>query len=48
MKVLCAAFLKLHFGFEIFWLKNICTKAAHKMMMQLTIGCIDSNANITN
>jgi len=26
---LCATFIYLHFGFEIFWQKNIETKAAH-------------------
>jgi len=32
-----AAFLYLNVGFEIFWLKNICAKAAREMLMKLTI-----------
>jgi len=32
----CAAFLKLQFGFVIFWQKNIGAKAACKMLMTLT------------
>jgi len=39
MEVLCAAFLKLKFGFVIFWQKNISAKAACKMLMKLTTGC---------
>jgi len=38
MKVLCAAFLCLHSGFEIFWQKNIGAKVAHKMLMKLNTG----------
>jgi len=34
--MLCAAFLYLHFGFVIFFGKNINAKAAHKMSMILT------------
>jgi len=34
-KMLCAAFLKLHFGFAIFWLKNIGAKGALRMLMKL-------------
>jgi len=33
-KVLSKAFLKLHYGFEIFWRKNIGAKGAHKMLMR--------------
>ncbi len=36
MKVLCAAFLLLQFGFVIFWRKNIGAKAACKIVMKLT------------
>jgi len=36
VKVHCAAFRYLHFGFVIFWQKNIDTKAAPKMVMKLT------------
>jgi len=36
-KMLCAAFLLLRFGFEIFWRKNIGAKGALKMLMKLTI-----------
>jgi hypothetical protein len=36
MKVLCAAFLYLHFGFEFFWCKNIGAKVEWKMLMKLT------------
>ncbi len=36
MKVFCAAFTLLQFGFVIFWPKNICAKAAHKMLVKLT------------
>ncbi len=36
MNVLCAAFLYLHFGFIIFWHKNIGAKGTHKMLMKLT------------
>jgi len=32
MKVLCAAFLYLHFGFVICWRKNIGAKVALKML----------------
>jgi len=38
MKVICAAFLLLQFGFVSFWWKNIGAKGAHKMLMKLTIG----------
>jgi hypothetical protein len=37
-KVLCAAFMCLQFGFEIFWRKDFCAKAAHKMLVKLTPG----------
>ncbi len=35
-KVLFSAFLYIHYGFEIFWQKNIGAKAARKMWMKLT------------
>ncbi len=40
MKGLCKAFFYLvtAFAFVIFWQKNIGAKAAHKIMMKLTIG----------
>jgi hypothetical protein len=34
--MICVAFLNLHFGFVIFWHKNIGLKA-HKMLMKLSI-----------
>jgi len=37
-KVRSAAFFKLQFGFVNFWQKNICAKAAPKMLMKLTKG----------
>jgi hypothetical protein len=40
IKVFCTAFLKLQFGFVIFWYKNIGAKAACKMLMKLTTGVI--------
>ncbi len=36
-KVLCAAFMCLKFGFVIFWQKDFGTKAAHKMLVKLTL-----------
>jgi len=36
--VMCSFSLVIQFGFTIFWHKNICTKAAHKMLMKLFIG----------
>jgi len=33
-----AAFLKLHFGFMIFWCKTIGAKVARKKLMKLTPG----------
>jgi hypothetical protein len=36
MKVFCAAFMRLQFGFVIFWQKG--AKAAHKMLVKLTPG----------
>jgi hypothetical protein len=39
MEVLWAAFLKLKFGFVIFWQNNISAKATCKMLMKLTTGC---------
>jgi hypothetical protein len=38
MKVLCKAFLYLHFGFVIFCRKNIIEKCVRKMLMKLTTG----------
>jgi hypothetical protein len=38
MKVFCAAFMCLQFGFVIFWRKDFGTKAAHKMLVKLTPG----------
>ncbi len=38
MKVFCAAFMCLQCGFVIFWQKDFGTKAAHKMLVQLTPG----------
>ena len=35
-KVLCTPFMCLQFGFVIFWPKDFCTKAAHKMLVKLT------------
>jgi hypothetical protein len=37
-KVLCAAFLLLHFGFRIFGDKILYKKQAHKTVMKLTPG----------
>ncbi len=36
MKVFCAAFMCVHFGFVIFWQKDLGAKAAHKMLAKLT------------
>jgi len=36
MKAFCAAFLELHFGFVVFWHKNMGAKDACKMLMELT------------
>ncbi len=36
MKVFCAAFMCLQFGFVIFWRKDFGAKAAHKMLVKLT------------
>ncbi len=36
MKVFCAAFICLQFGFVIFWQKGFGTKAAHKILVKLT------------
>jgi hypothetical protein len=43
MKVLCAFFLYIQFGFVIFWQKNIGAKAACKMLLKLT-----ADVNFTN
>ncbi len=37
-KVLCTAFLYLHFDFIIFWCKTIGPKASHKMLIKLSTG----------
>ncbi len=42
MKVFCATFLYLKFGFKFFWQKNIGAKAADKMLMKLTTGADQS------
>ena len=36
MKVFCAAFMCLQFGFVIFWQKDFGANAAHKMLVKLT------------
>jgi hypothetical protein len=36
----CAAFMRLQFGFVMFWRKDFGTKAAHKMLVKLTPVCI--------
>jgi hypothetical protein len=36
MKVFCAAFMCLQFGYVIFWQKDFGAKAAHKMLVKLT------------
>jgi hypothetical protein len=38
VKVFCAAFLCLQFGFVIFWQKDFGTKAPHKMLVKLPPG----------
>jgi hypothetical protein len=38
MKVFCAAFMCLQFGFVIFWQKDFGAKAAHKLLVKLTPG----------
>ncbi len=38
MKVFYAVFLRLQFGFVIFWQKEFGTKAAHKILVKLTPG----------
>jgi hypothetical protein len=38
MKVFCATFMCLQFGFVIFWQKDFGAKAAHKMLVKLTPG----------
>jgi len=38
MKVFCAAFMCLQFGFVIFWREDFGAKAAHKMLVKLTPG----------
>ena len=38
MKVFCAAFLGLQFGFVIFWRKEFIAKAVRKLLLKLTTG----------
>jgi len=38
MKMLCALFLELQFGFVILWCKNISAEAACKMLIKLMKG----------
>jgi hypothetical protein len=38
MKVFCAAFMCLQFGFVLFWQKDFGAKAAHKLLVKLTPG----------
>jgi hypothetical protein len=38
MKIFCAAFMCLQFGFVIFWQKDFGAKTAHKMLVKLTPG----------
>jgi len=38
MKVSCAAFMCLQFGYVIFWRKDFDAKAVHKMLVKLTPG----------
>jgi hypothetical protein len=38
MKVFCTAFMSLQFGFEIFWKKDLGTKAVHRMLVKFTPG----------
>ncbi len=37
-KVICAASMCLQFWFVLFWRKDFGTKAAHKMLVKLTLG----------
>ncbi len=38
LKVMCVAFLYLHFRFVVFWHKRMCAKAAQKMLVKLIPG----------
>jgi hypothetical protein len=38
MKVFCAVFICLQFGFVILWQKDFGAKAAHKMLVKFTPG----------
>jgi hypothetical protein len=38
IKVFCTAFMRLQFGFVIFWQKDFGAKAAHEMLVKLTPG----------
>jgi hypothetical protein len=42
-KVFCAAFMCLQFGFVIFWRKDFGTKAAHKILVKLTLTVKEPN-----
>jgi hypothetical protein len=45
MKVFCAAFMCLQSGFVFFWRKDFDAKAAHKMLVKLTIGHYNNTYN---
>ncbi len=40
MKVFCAAFMCLQFGFVIFWQKDFSAKTVNKLLLKLTPGAI--------
>jgi hypothetical protein len=42
-QVLCAPFMCLQFGYVIFWQKDFGAKAAHKMLVKLTLGNCDTD-----
>jgi hypothetical protein len=39
-KVFCTAFMCLQLGFVIFWRKDLGAKAAHEMLVKLTLGLL--------
>jgi hypothetical protein len=47
MKVFCAAYMCLQFGFVIFWQKDFGAKAAHKMLVKLTPGLMFVDKRVT-
>ncbi len=47
MKVFCAAYMCLQFGFVIFWQKDFGAKAAHKMLVKLTPGLMFVGKRVT-